>query len=888
MPPDSPRPPTSTEAKDGGRGRQGTEETLTHAGPFPGSALPYIFDERYVIENELGRGGMGRVFVARDRKLGRNVAIKIVAPGAHNTDQLHRLEQEARAAGSLNHPNIVSIYDVGTCQGEPYIVSELLQGTTLRKLLRERPLSVREATEYALQFARGLSAAHEQGVIHRDLKPENLFLTENGVVKILDFGIAKLTGPSTATQGSTPSTTEAGTILGTIGYMSPEQVLGQPADHRSDIFSFGAILYEMLCSRRAFEGGSPIQTGMAIVKGKTPELPEHVPVQLARIVRRCLEKDPEKRFQSAAELATELEVFASTLATSPPGASRSPLTRLKRRPVILGALGTLALATAFFIAINYSKHTNPPSFRPLTFQPHAVWSARFSPDGRTIFYSAASEGNPPRIFSTHSTSPESRLLDLPESNLLAVSRAGELAILLRPQFRRFGYRLGTLARVPADGLAAREILDGVQYADWAPGSDAFAVVRNVESRDRLEYPIGTVLYQTTGWISDPRISPRGDWVAFIDHPDPGGDDAGSVVVMDRSGTKRVLASEWSSAQGLAWSPFGEEVWFTAAARGSSIPSAVRAVTLSGRQRLLAQGTGSLRLEDVSRDGQVLVTEPNPQLKLAVLLPGEGTQRDLTWFDQSFVNDLSDDGRTVLFTESGSAGEPDYSVYLRKVDGSPAVRLGTGWGAGISPDGNLVLSIPAEPASLRPLTLLPTRAGIPKPLVIEGITSSNARWFADGKRILVAGTEPNHATRLYVQPLHGGKARAITPEGVENRWFAISPDGKFVAAVDSNRRIVLYPVDGGEPQLIPELAPGDLPIRWGTNRSLYVFRLRELPTTVYRFDFAERRKELWKTITPSPVGAPYVRRITMTPDGRSFAYSYDAGLEMRLYLIEGVK
>jgi hypothetical protein len=272
----------------------------------------------------------------------------------------------------------------------------------------------------------------------------------------------------------------------------------------------------------------------------------------------------------------------------------------------------------------------------------------------------------------------------------------------------------------------------------------------------------------------------------------------------------------------------------------------------------------------------------------VLLADEAKQRDLTLFDQSFINDISDDGRTLLFTESGAAGESDYSIYLRQVDGSPAVRLGTGWGTGISPDGSWVLSIPGEPDSARPVTLLPTRAGAPKPLGVEGIRCSNARWFADGTRILVAGTEANHATRLYVQSLEGGKARPITPEGVESLWFAISRDGQWVAAVDSSKKIVLYPVEGVEPQRIPEIGPGHLPIRWGSDGSLYFYRTGDLPARIYRFDVAQRRQELWKTITPSPIGAPYIRRIAMTPDGKSFAYSYEAGLDMRLYLADGVK
>src|SRR5215813_9312341 len=272
-----------------------------------------MLNERYSIENELGRGGMGRIFTGRDIKLGRRVAIKFLAKGIHDEDELRRFEQEARAAGSLNHPNVLTVHDIGIHEGNPYIVSELLEGGTLRERLQEKPLASDTANNYFAQLADGLAAAHERGIIHRDLKPENLFITNDGRLKILDFGIAKLLGPGNESfAGEAPAQTQTGAIVGTMGYMSPEQVRGQPADRRSDIFSAGAILYEMLSGKRAFKSGSLVETAYAILNDDPPELPEQVPVDLQEVVWRCLEKDPEERLQSARELASQLQRLSTS------------------------------------------------------------------------------------------------------------------------------------------------------------------------------------------------------------------------------------------------------------------------------------------------------------------------------------------------------------------------------------------------------------------------------------------------------------------------------------------------------------------------------------------------------------------------------------------------
>jgi serine/threonine-protein kinase len=317
-----------------------TEEITPPVAVRDGVAPPRI-DERYRIEKEIGRGGMGRVFVAHDRKLGRDVAIKVLASGLHGEEALRRFEQEARATCALNHANILDVHDIGMHEGSPYIVSELLHGITLRERLRKGRLSMQEASGYALQLAQGLSAAHEKGIVHRDLKPENLFITEEGRLKILDFGIAKLVAPMTPETGETlPSPqphTEEGAILGTVGYMSPEQVRGQPADQRSDVFSFGAIVYEMLAGRSAFERDTAVETGYAILNDEPPPLPGDVSATLRRLVQRCLAKRPEDRFQSARELVDVL---------APAGVERAPAQRRIYRWALGGAAALILVALA--------------------------------------------------------------------------------------------------------------------------------------------------------------------------------------------------------------------------------------------------------------------------------------------------------------------------------------------------------------------------------------------------------------------------------------------------------------------------------------------------------------------------------------------------------------
>ncbi len=698
--------------------------------------------------------------------------------------------------------------------------------------------------------------------------------------------------------------TTPGSTIGTVAYMSPEQVRAEDLDPRTDLFAFGSVLYEMATGALAFPGSSSGVISEAILN-RTPPSPsianQTIPAKLEEVIFKALEKEREFRYQTAAELRGDLKRIKRALdtsrvrAASPAPISQEPTAApvvesgssrsRKLVPILVTAAIALiaGLAAGRFLLQRAPAQTSLPVYHPLTFRRGMVHAARFAPDGKTIIYSAAWEGKSLQLFTTRPESPESHDLEPAGADVLAVSSSGEMALSLRSHpVAQFLYS-GTLARVPLVGGAPREVMENVEWADWAPDGNTLAIVRQDQGRHRLEFPPAKLLYEADGWIGHIRISPKGDTIAFIDHPQLG-DDGGAVAVVDLAGKKTTLCTGWDSIQGIAWSPAGDEIWFTATRTGGD--RSLYAVNLSGTVRLLERVPGELTLLDVDHEGNVLLTRGNDRAGMIGLAPGESKERDLSWLDWSTPGDLSTDGRTALFSEGGEGGGPKYAVYLRKTDGSPAIRLSDGIGTALSPDGKWALARPnSTPA---PLVLLPTGVGEAKPLTHDSINHLWARWLPDGKNVVFLGNESGHGFRLYLESPEEGKPRAISPEGV-NPPVVMSPKGDVIASVGPDHKIYLYPIAGGEPVPVPGTEPDETPTSFSADgRSLYLFRFGAIPARVFELDLSTGKRKLWKELVPADsAGIDTIRGITVTPDARAYIYGYIRTLS-DLYLVEGLK
>jgi eukaryotic-like serine/threonine-protein kinase len=846
----------------------------------------------YEIIAPLGSGGMGEVYRARDPRLSRDVAIKVLpATASSNVVSLRRFEQEARAAAALNHPNILAIHDFGTDADIKYVVSELLLGHTLRMSLADGPLPLSTTIDYAAQIGTGLAAAHDQGIIHRDLKPENLFVTGDGRVKILDFGLAKLmdAGGDQSGAGSLATRvadTMPGVVLGTTGYMSPEQVRCQPSDQRTDIFALGIIVYEMLTGRRPFAEPSAIETMTAIATKDPPDLATlsaAIPTSLVRIVTRCLEKRPGDRFQSARDLAFALESL--TVGPAIASARAFPRRAIPRRAIVRAVAVAASLAIAFGIgafAASRAARAPGPTFRRLTFQRGVVRSARFASDGRTIVYSAAWNGNSSRLFMTRTDTRESTPLDLPAGDLVATTSTGEVLLLVgRGATPSTGFAgSGTLARASLMGGAARELVEHVEDADVSADGSTFAIVRASNERQRLEFPIGTVLYETTGYISSPRLSPRGDRIAFLDHP-VAGDDRGVVATVDRAGHRKVLTREWIGEQGLAWTPDGREVWFDAGP--GEEPRAIYAVTLDGVLRLVYRAPMHLKLNDVGDNGGVLLSGEDFRTDIMGVVDGEPHERDLSWFYSETAAGLSRDGTILVFSRLSGF---DYASYMRKTDGSPAVRLGDGSPHDLSDDGKWLIA--SSFSAPNHLSVLPTGPGDVKVLALGAVrfdASAGAHWMPGGQGIVFGGVEPDHRIRSYVVSLAGGAATAVTAEGVVGTL--VSPDGHLLIVRGPAGNPSIYDLNAKRIRKLPGLLPGERVARWdGSGRAVYVLRPGGNPVQVFRLDIASGLREPALQITLGD-RAGSIPNVLLTADGRTAVYDVHRRTS-DLYMVTGLR
>lgn len=858
----------------------------------------------YEIQSPLGAGGMGEVYRARDTRLGREVALKVLPEFfARDADRLRRFEQEARAVAALNHPNILAIYDIGKHDGAPYIVSELLEGGSLRAELDRGPLTPRKASEYAAQIAQGLAAAHDGNIVHRDLKPDNVFITKEGRAKILDFGLAKVApNPAAAPSAGltlTSSPTEAGVVMGTVGYMAPEQVRGAVVDSRTDIFAFGAVLYEMISGQRAFHRDTAAETMTAILKDDPPELSEMdhpVPPGLERIVRRCLEKQPEQRFQSAKDLAFALDALTGTSSKSAPHAAVPDIKDRAARPGWIAVAATSVLSLALGAAIVWFLRPGPPpppAFKKVSFHRGEVIRARMAPDGKTVIYSARLNGGELDTYTIRDEYPESKPLGLHGASLLSISSQGLLAVLVHPQYFAHFQWFGTLAASPLGGGAPRELLENVADADWSPNGNELAVIDRDHSQWRLQYPIGKVLMQGGNWLSDLRVSPDGKQVAVFRHP-PNVDDRGDVLLIDRDGKVRVVSTGWESLEGMAWAPSGKEIWFSAAEVGEQY--CIRAMSLSGKQRTVNCGTSPTRIHDIAPSGRALVSTEEHQVKMALAEhaaspksgPNSSEERDLSWLDSPYGPHLSSDGGEILFTDqSGEAGN-QYGVYVRKTDGSPAGRIGEGgFATDLTADGKWALILlPGDPAGR--VQIVPVGPGQPTVLHWEGIQPLWATWFPDGQHIMLLADHSGQAGGFYITDENGSAPKLVWPgDGAGDA--RVAPDGQHFFVLEKGAWAVRS-IAAGSNRPIPSIQGREFPIGW-TSDSKHIFTQISTPTglTINKIDLNSGQRELWQMIKPKDqVGLnPLSTPIAITPDGRWMAYHYGTQLG-QLYRSDNLK
>lgn len=855
---------------------------------MPGSRLG-----PYEIIALLGAGGMGEVYRANDPRLQRQVAVKVLSVAVANDSTIRqRFEIEARAASGINHPNIVRVYDFGNQDGTLYIVWELVEG----KPLGDEPMTLDKALRLGAQIAEGIAAAHEAAIVHRDLKPDNILVTPDGRAKILDFGLAKRTGHQNLSGYSdtamSATRTTPGLIMGTVGYMSPEQVRGHEVDHRTDIFSFGLVLYEMLAGRKAFYGDNTLAVLHAIVSQDPPELPATVPVAVKQVVARCLEKAPDHRFQSTRDLVFALRSLAGlntrgsggTLTSS---AFASPPKRAKIMPFVAVALALAAVA-AFFAgrylgAGDAASAQSAVDFRQLTFNRGFVSGARYAPN-KAIVYSAAWSGGPMEVFSTQEDNPDSSKLGAVAAHVFAVSKNNELAIALDPRFE-FTHQIGTLARLQAGaGGKPQPVRPDVSEADWDPSGANLAVVTVSGNTRRLEYPPGKLLYETAGWIRDIRFSPNGEKIAFFDHQHAVL-HGGAVAVVDvKDASKKTLVELRPALEGLAWTPDGKEVWFASAKAGAA--NRIEAVTLEGKTRTVLATPAGMRLHDIAADGSVLITRLDDFSEM-IGVSGSNTNQ-LSWLNASSPRQISADGKRILFTELSQATGPRRAAAIRDISATSVVqRLGEGDALDISQDGSKVLAIlHGNPTQF---VVYSVGGGQPSKIPPSGISYPNsAQFHPDGQSIIFEGAAAGKFDSLWQQGIASTQARAFSPEGVSMTGHAVSPDGEFVCATAPDGKLNLYPVRGGAPRPIAGTTAKDRFVQWhNEGKAIYVYDPHDVPLHMSLVEIATGTRTMSSEFVPTDAtGVKYVEAV-LSPDASTAVYGLTHFLST-LQTVKGLK
>ena len=859
----------------------------------------------YEITALLGAGGMGEVYRARDTRIGREVALKVLpASYSADPDRLRRFEQEARAAGALNHPNVLTLYDVGRHDGTPYIVSELLDGETLRVKLARGPLSVSKALDYAVQIARGLAAAHDRGIVHRDLKPENVFVTRDERVKILDFGIAKLIEPArpdeaideaaTATRG-----TEAGTVVGTAGYMSPEQVRGRPADHRSDLFSFGAILHEMLTGRRTFKGESGVETMNAVLNGEPSPILEvnpQVPPLLERIVRRCLEKDPENRFQSARDLAFALEATE--------GSPRPPVLKAKRG--IAWAVVVLAAVTAV-ITIVFLQRRDPEERRPLrasilppentSFVSGGQVHPALSPDGRRIAFLARNREG--KIWLWVRALSERAPQPVAETDMFALP-------FWAPDGRQLGFCAGgKLKKVDLATSAVQDLCDAPRQrgATWnrdgvilSPlGGD---VIYRVPASGGTPAPVtrrdskrGDIIHR---W---PFFLPDGRHFLFVISGRTDEEPTADVYVgsLDSEET-RLLLRDASNAEYVA----PGHLVFARQGNLLAVPFDANRLALGGEPVLIARDVAYVKSADLS----AFSTSSNGILAYQTAPVRESR---LVWLDRAgrdvgsveepdragtikrtfgSLLRVSPDGRSIAFLRLDPTQNGHIWVHDSARGNATRVTFEPGFYAGVvwSPEGQRLVFLKVPSYELREKAL--NGAGGERTLMSSSSSYPIAPvdWSRDGRFIVYRLMDPKTAWDLWAMPLSGEpKPWPIVRTPFNESDARVSPDGRWMVytADESGRpEVYLRSFPDSQAKSLVSAGGGSRPCWRADGRELFYFAPDGKLMVVEvkpgeRFDFAAARPLF--TFPPEVIDFDRFN-YDVRPDGQRFLANLPHGRE----------
>jgi eukaryotic-like serine/threonine-protein kinase len=760
----------------------------------------------YEILSPLGEGGMGEVYRARDSRLGREVAIKVLPSSlSRDPDRLRRFEQEARAASALNHPNILAVYDVGMHDGAPYLVTELLEGATLRDRLRDGALPPRKAVECAVQIAQGLAAAHDKGIVHRDLKPENVFVCRDGRAKILDFGLAKLIAPEpsddTVTKLELDNQTEAGVVMGTAGYMSPEQVRGEKADPRSDIFSFGAVLYETLSGQRAFEGRSAADRASAILKEDPPELltsGRNIPAALDRIVRHCLEKDPGGRFQSARDLAFHLESSSSVSEASAalaPALPKAGPTSALRWLIAFLALAVVA-AGAWWSRGRQQTGPTDVKFLRLTDYVGLEESPSFSPDGKSVAFVSDSTGSRQIWIRLLAGGPPLEITNGLGAHLEPRwSQDSSAIIYFTPPPE--GDAQGTLWEVSALGGARRQLVSSMSGADLSHDGKRLTFFRLnsrqielvVTDRDGSNPRVVTQAVTSFSY-RQPRWSPDDTSIAYLHSQENWADEV--YIVSSAGGAPRRLTNESTRMSGLAWSPDGSHLVYSTA-RGSTLlylPTLhLWQISKSGGEpRQLTFGEAGDENPDVDHDGRIVVSrkhmefdiwkfpvdgDPTANVRGAIRITHQTGQvhtptLDPTDHELAYLSDSG--GHANLWVLPLGGGEPRQITFEK----DPGVVVGVPiW----SPDGKLITFATAQMSAkgrgVGYSLIHPDGSGLH--MIIS--VGAWATWSGDSKWVYYSESTPVRPTgnfRLMKIPVGGGTAVPVRTDNAQGP--AMAPDG----------------------------------------------------------------------------------------------------------------